>query len=346
MLEIDASFGYGQVLRTAIALSTLTLKQIKVTNIRKGRAKPGLMPQHLAGVKAAGEFCNAEIKGLKIGSTEIEFVPKKHNFQSKKIDIGTAGQISLLLQTLMPLLLFADNEVSLEMIGGTSGLGAPTLDYLKNVTFSIVSKLGVKLSDIEVVKHGFYPKGQGLVKAGFHPNKRLDAIELADRGKVKSVRGISVAGSLPKHIADRQAGTAERILNDHGIDDVQIESIAVKTASPGTCITLWAECENTVLGYDSIGEIGKPAEKVGEECASSLLKSIGSEAALDKWMSDQVLPFLALAKGRSEVRVEEFTDHVKSNIRIIENVLNVKFEIDEKSKIISVDGIGFSADKI
>src|SRR5438445_12475608 len=98
MLEIDGSIGYGQVLRTSLALSSLLLKPIRVFNIRKGRTKPGLMAQHFTGVKVAGEFCDAEIKGLKIGSTEIEFVPKKLRIENKKIDIGTAGQIPLLIQ--------------------------------------------------------------------------------------------------------------------------------------------------------------------------------------------------------------------------------------------------------
>jgi len=91
MIEIDGSIGYGQVLRTAIALSCLTLKPIRIFNIRKGRPKPGLMAQHLMGVKIAGEFCNAEIKGLKLYSTEVEFSPKSFNVSDKKIDIGTAG---------------------------------------------------------------------------------------------------------------------------------------------------------------------------------------------------------------------------------------------------------------
>ncbi|MDI6798647.1 MAG: RNA 3'-terminal phosphate cyclase, partial [Candidatus Aenigmarchaeota archaeon] len=95
MITIDGAIGYGQVLRTAIALSALLLKPIRIFNIRKGRPKPGLLAQHLTGVKIAGEFCDAEIKGLEIGSTEVEFIPKELKVTDKKIDIGTAGQISL-----------------------------------------------------------------------------------------------------------------------------------------------------------------------------------------------------------------------------------------------------------
>jgi len=169
----------------------------------------------------------------------------------------------------------------------------------------------------------------------------LNAIKLLDKKTLKSVRGISISGSLPQHIADRQASSAKKTLNEHGISDVNIKSIVTRTASPGTCITLWAEYENTILGSDNVGERGKPAEKIGEECARSLIKSIESGSALDKWMSDQILIFLALAHGKSKVKIEEFTNHVTSNIAIIESMLDVKFETDEKNNLVSINGAGY-----
>lgn len=342
MIVIDGAIGYGQVLRTAVALSALTLKPIRVFNIRKGRSKPGLMPQHLAGVKAAGEFCNAEIKGLGIGSTEIEFVPKELNITDRKIDIGTAGQISLLLQTLTPMLIFSGNPVNLDIIGGTAGLGAPTMQFVKHVTFPNLSKLGVPLPEIEIVREGFYPKGGGVVKAKNFPAKNLKSIKLLERGKVKAIKGISVAGSLPMHVAERQTGSATKILEDHGFDAIQIESKMIETFSPGTSITLWAETESSVIGADALGERGKPAEEVGKEAASELVKSIESKSALDKYMGDQMLPFLALAHGYSEITVEEITQHCKTNIAVCEQILGVKFDVDEKMRKIGVEGINYS----
>jgi RNA 3'-terminal phosphate cyclase (GTP) len=337
MIVIDGAIGYGQVLRTAVALSALTLKPIRIFNIRKGRSKPGLMPQHLAGVKAAGEFCNAEIKGLGIGSTEIEFVPKELNITDRKIDIGTAGQISLLLQTLTPLLIFSDNPVNLEIIGGTAGLGAPTMQFVKHVTFPNLSKLGVPIE-----RDGFYPRGGGVVKTKNFPAKNLKSIKLLERGELKAIKGISVAGSLPMHVAERQIGSATKIFKDHGFDVIQIESKMIETFSPGTSITLWAETESSVIGADALGERGKPAEEVGKEAASELVKSIESKSALDKYTGDQILPFLALAQGYSEITVEEITQHCKTNIAVCEQILGVKFDVDEKMKMIGVEGINYS----
>lgn len=337
MITIDGSVGYGQVLRTSIALSSLTLKPIRIINIRKNRPKPGLMAQHLTGVKIAGEFTNAKIRGLKLYSTELEFIPKSYNFRSRKINIGTAGSIALLLQTLTPLLIFADNELTLEIVGGTAGLGAPTIQYIQYVTFPILNKLGIPSPSIEIIREGFYPKGQGKVKITFYPTKKINPIKLLERGGINCIKGVSVVGSLPEEITKRQANSAKKVLIENNYVNVEIKKKTVDTASPGTSITLWAECEKSILGADTIGEKGKRAEKVGEDVANELINSLNSGAPLDKYMADQILSFLVFANGNSEIVVEELTEHCKTNIHVIENILNVKFNV--KDKIITVKGI-------
>lgn len=337
-VEIDGSIGYGQVVRTAVALSALTLRPIRIFNIRKGRPKPGLMAQHLTGIKIAAEFCSADISGLSIGSMEINFKPKKISAPSqKKIDIGTAGSIGLLLQTLAPLCMFAEKEIELDIIGGTAGLGAPPIEYLKYVTFPILSKLGVPQPDIEVIKQGFYPRGGGRVKIKFYPTKQLKAIKLTECGDVKSIRGISIAGKLPEHVAERQAKAAEEYLKQKGFD-VKIERQTVQTMSAGTSITLWAECEHTILGANNIGKLKVPAETIGKRAAKELMESIKSNSALDKYMADQIIPFIALAEGTSKITVEKITEHCKTNIRVVEKLLPVKFET--YGNTISVGGVG------
>jgi RNA 3'-phosphate cyclase len=338
---IDGSEGYGQVLRTAIALSALTLKPIKIINIRKGRPRPGIFPQHAMGIKVAAEFCDAEVSGLEYGSMEVEFSPRKFDVKDKTIDIGTAGSIPLLLQTLTPLLAFADKKVTLEIIGGTAGLGSASIEFVKYVTFPILNKLGLPLPEIEILKQGFYPRGGGRVRIIFQPVKLLNYINLTNPGKVLSIKGISIAGSLPESVALRQAESARKILSKI-TNNIQIDYASVPTYSQGTSITLWAETENSILGSDNIGRRGVRAEEIGREAAQSLISSIESKAALDKFMADQIIPFLALANGKSSVTVEEVTQHCLSNISVCEKILGCKFLIDKTNKKIEIEGIGFT----
>ena len=341
MIIIDGSEGWGQILRTSIALSALTLKPVKVTNIRASRPRPGLMPQHLMGIKIAAEFCDAEVSGLQFGSMEVEFSPKKTDVKDKIIDIGTAGSIPLILQTLTPLLAFAGKEVTLEIIGGTAGLGSPTIEYVKCVTFPILNKLGLPLPEIETLKQGFYPRGGGRVRITFEPSKLLNYVNLVDPGKVLSIKGISIAGGLPESVALRQAEPAKQFLSKI-TENIQIDSTSLNTYSQGTSITLWAETENSILGSDNIGKRGVRAEDIGRQAAEELLKSVQSKATLDKFMSDQIIPFIALAHGKSSVTVEEITQHCLSNISVCEKILGCKFSVDKANKRIDVEGIGFS----
>jgi RNA 3'-phosphate cyclase len=343
MITIDGKEGGGQVLRVALGLSAVTGEPIKVTNIRGSRdGGVGLKSQHLEGVLAIAKLCNADIKGAKLGSTEIEFVPGRIEGKDLGIRLPTAGSIGLLFQSLQLPSAFAASELRFQISGGsTASAWSPTLSYVQNAFLPIVRKLGYK-ADIRIVRHGFYPKGGAEAQITVYPIRKLSSISLTESGMVKSVKGASVAGSLPTHVVDRQTDSAKRVLKDHGLSEVEISSQSVNTISPGTSITLWAECENTVLGSDAIGEKGLPAEKVGEDAALRLIKSIESRSCLDKHMSDQILVFLALATGKSQVTLEEFTGHVRTSIRVIEQILAVKFETESEKRLLCVDGIGFS----
>ena len=344
LVTIDGSIGYGQVLRTAVSLSALTLQPIRIINIRAGCPRPGLMPQHLAGIKIAGEFCNAELRGAQYGSMEIEFLPKELNVSDKRIDIGTAGSIGLLLQTLLPLLVFAEKSTNLEISGGTAGLGAPSVEYIKHVTLQMLTKFGLDfdLAEFEIMRQGFYPRGGGLVKVKIKPVSRLGYANILQQGTIKMVKGFSIAGSLPETVATRQANAAKEFLLQNGIDSiVDIEAKSVETLSQGTSITIFEQNDESILGADGIGRRGVRSEEIGKEVAEEFLKSLRSGAALDKWMGDQIVPFIALASGRSSMTVEEITDHCRTNMFVCEKILRVKFEVEGKK--ISCDGIGFSA---
>jgi RNA 3'-phosphate cyclase len=328
-LDIDGSYGEGggQILRLATGLSAVTAKPIRVSNIRTGRRKPGLMPQHLRGIEAVAKICNAKISGFTEGSTQIEFYPEEMSHEHLRIDIGTAGSIGLVFQGIMIPAIHTDRPLEFEVTGGTDVSWSPNITYFREVFCNFIKKMGIQI-EADVQRYGFYPKGGGRVILRVHPGT-LRRIELENRERFVRYDVLSIASeSLRKaRVSERQAEAAIKILGRKSESELKEY---VRTESPGSSLHLHAHFENTILGTTCLGERGKPAEKIGEECTNFLNKQVDTGACLDRWMGDQILPYMALAPGRSSVSVAELTNHAKTSMWLIEQFLPVKFESVEE----------------
>ncbi|MFC2143523.1 RNA 3'-terminal phosphate cyclase, partial [Candidatus Aenigmatarchaeota archaeon] len=276
MINIDGSYGEGggAIIRNAITLSAVTGKSCKINNIRANRSVPGLRPQHLKGVEAMAKLCNAKVTGLTVGSTKIEFIPKKIESRTLIIDIGTAGSITLVLQTLIPACLHADSPIELEITGGTDVKWAPTMAYFETVFCGNLKNMGIIIKS-SILCNGFYPKGGGKVRVKIHPCKEIKQIDWSERGNIQRIDCWSFASDSLKNkdVAERQMKGFKKIF-DVNNKDVKY----VSTLSIGTSITAHAHC-NTILGACVLGDIKKKAEHVGHECAKLLKKQIGTKAA-------------------------------------------------------------------
>lgn len=333
MIDVDGSFGEGggQILRTAVSLASVLGKDVRINNIRAGRSEPGLKAQHLTGVRAAAEICDAEVEGAEVGSTKLVFQPSKLKSGGFRFDVGTAGSITLVLQTIMPLMICAGGRVVVEVTGGTDVRWSPPVDYVSNVTLKVLRKMGYD-GRLEVARRGHYPRGGGLVRFSVEPVEGLKPIAGLDLGVVVEVRGVSHSVGLPVHVAERQSAAAARVLRAGGLPKPEIIIEYQETGpglGPGSGLVLFAETERgAVLGADSLGERGKPAEEVGSDAANRLVEEVESGAFLDRHMGDMVIPFMALANGTSEVSLSRVTQHTLTNVKVAELLAGVKFEID------------------
>lgn len=328
MLEIDGSYGEGggQLVRTAVALSAVTGKEIRVTNIRKNRPNPGLKRQHLKALETAARIFKAQISGLFPGSTELSFAPVEIEGGKYDIDIGTAGSITLLLQCIMPALPFAKEKVELTVKGGTDVAWSPTIDYLQHVTLRALERLGYSGS-VTLKEHGYYPKGGGKVSAYFKPCRLQGFHFLKEEEEIK---GISHASNLPTHVPLRQAEAASTRLMEAGYQS-QIETQSFEAFSTGSGITLWTG----YIGGSALGKRGLPAEKVGKSAADEIIPEFRAGASVDTHLADQLIPYMALA-GDSSYTVRELSLHTATNIWITEQFLDVKFKIEEKEGLFEI----------
>lgn len=332
LVEIDGSFGEagGQILRTACALSAITKKPCHIFNIRKGRPKPGLQTQHLLGIQALAQLCNGRLEGDYLDSEEIKFYPGEIYRDWVSVNIPTAGSITLVLQSLIPAALFASQPVKIIFDGGaTDTFFSPTIDYFRYCFLKILEKMGTKV-EINIIKRGYYPEGGAKVELKIFSTK-LKGLNLIEKGGLKKILIISGASEFLKNkkVAERQLAGAREILGKLKLP-IEERVEYYPTQCPGSQICFIAEFENTVIGIDNLGKLGKRAEDIGKEAALELLKEEKSGACLDKHLADQVLPYLALVKEKSQITVSEITNHCKTNIWVIEQFFKGKFDIKGK----------------
>ncbi|MGE5892852.1 MAG: RNA 3'-terminal phosphate cyclase, partial [bacterium] len=213
MIEIDGSSGEGggQILRTALGLSAALQKPFRIFNIRINRKKPGLMPQHLMAVRAMKIISGATVTGDSPGSMELMFRPARVKPGAYTFDIGTAGSTSLLLQALLPPLVFADESSSLVLKGGTHVPFSPPFHYISAVFLPVLNRLGIGLT-AAIEHYGFYPQGGGSISVSISPQRNPRGLTMRERGVVREITGISGVGNLPLTIAERQARAAREIL--------------------------------------------------------------------------------------------------------------------------------------
>lgn len=341
MVVIDGSYGEGggQIVRTAVGLSAYFGEPCQVINIRKGRPNPGLRAQHVAGVKAVLKMCHGRAEGLREGSDCLVFFPGAIRGGNYEVEIGTAGAVGLVLQTVMLPSVKLSSRLLLRIKGGTDVKWAPSVFYIKEVLLPTLKKIGYK-GDLEVKKRGYYPQGGGEVLF-WAEGSQIAGIEVSKRGELLKVIGVSHAAKPleKRRVAERQREAALKVLQEEGIQ-AEIYVKYFDTPSLGSGIDLLALCQESLLGSNAIGEKGKRAEEVGREAAEKLLRVLSTEAAFDPHMGDQILPFLAIAKGPSLVTVSQATDHIRTNLWVIGHFPDCrKLRIYEEGKRCLIEAI-------
>ncbi len=330
MLKIDGSYGEGggQILRSSLALSMVKGIEIKVYDIRANRPNPGLSHQHLMAIKAASKICGARTEGVEKGSTEITFEPGEIEGGVYNFDIGTAGSVTLLLQTLIPPAFEAEEEMTLKVRGGTDVKWSPPYDYFENVFLELLRRMNGDIES-ELIKRGHYPKGGGKVKVTIGPSELED---LSLSGEINGIEGRAFVTELPEHIAERMK---KQVLKEFIELETSISVGSYESASPGTGIVIWTR-GGKILGTGVLGEKGVPAEEVGKNAVEGLKKDIEAGVDLDPNAADQLVPFLALLDDEGVLTTRKLTGHLETNVWLVNRFLKDEIELVEKDTAVEI----------
>ncbi|GJQ24783.1 MAG: RNA 3'-phosphate cyclase [Planctomycetia bacterium] len=317
VITIDGSFGEGggQILRTALSLSAITQRPFEIHNIRAHRKTPGLSHQHLQSVNATASICNAEVIGNHLRSTNLKFFPGEIQAGTYHFDIGTAGSVSLVLQTIFYPLSLANKPSSLTIIGGTHVSHSPSADYLTHQWLYFLEKIGFA-AEIQTLRAGFYPRGGGEIIVKINPQNPLNPIHLEERGELLIVHGISTVSNLDSNIAQRQQTQARKKFIERSIPH-KIEISKIPAIGKGTMLLLVGKFGKSQCCYFSLGAIGKRAETVADEACDKFFYFLETKGVIDEYLADQLIIPLALTKGLSQYTTPRITQHLLTNIEIV-----------------------------
>ncbi|MCY1021550.1 RNA 3'-terminal phosphate cyclase [Pyxidicoccus sp. MSG2] len=329
MVRIDGSQGEGggQVLRTSLALSLVTGTPFTMTNIRAGRKKPGLLRQHLTGVKAAEAVGAAEVSGAELGSRELTFRPRALAAGNYHFSVGTAGSATLVMQTVLPALLMAGTPSTLMLEGGTHNPAAPPFDFLQKAYLPLLRKMGPAV-EATLERPGFFPAGGGKFRVDVRPAP-LEPVSLLERGRVLRREVKAVVAMIPFDVAKRELDVAGGALKWRP-DELRTEELK-RSPGPGNVLMAEVESEHVTEVFTAFGERGKRAEMVAEEMVAEVKRYLDAEVPVGEHLCDQLLLLLALAKGGT-FRTLPLDGHAETQLHTMAHFLDVKVQVREVSR--------------
>jgi len=315
MIEIDGAQGEGggQILRSALSLALCTGQPFRISRIRAGRTKPGLLRQHVTAVKAAAAISDAEVDGCEVNSSALTFRPGQVRPGDYSFSIGTAGSCTLVLQTVLPPLLTAAEPSVIRISGGTHNKAAPPVDFLSRAFLPLIARMGAVVT-LTVERHGFYPRGGGLIVAQIAPVARLRPIEVLARGERRRGYAESYVAGVPTHVAERELAVIGRRLNWLP-EQLQLRGVPAEMG-PGNVLTVTLEHEHVVEVFTGFGEKGRSAEGVAEATAAEVREYLAHDSPVGPYLADQLLLPMALGGIDTFVTCAP-TPHFTSNADVI-----------------------------
>ena len=323
MIDLDGSEGEGggQILRTALTLAMISGQAFTLRNIRAGRAKPGLLRQHLTAVQAAAVISDATVDGAALASRQLRFVPGSVRAGDYRFAIGTAGSTALVLQTVLPALWCANAPSTVHITGGTHNAMAPPVEFLQEAWLPLLARMGAT-ADITLLRHGFFPAGGGALRASAQPSA-LRPIDLPERGELRTAHVHALVAGIPREVAERET--------KHIADAFTQATTAItqlpQTDGPGNVVSLLLAHANVTELFFGFGERGRSSERVAGGVVREARAYLASGAAVGEHLADQLVLPMALAGGGSFTTMRP-SNHLLTNISVIQRFVGVQISVD------------------
>jgi len=326
-ITIDGSEGEGggQILRSALALSLATGRPFRAEHIRAGRKRPGLLRQHLTCVQLAARIGDAHVEGAELGSPILVFQPQGCRAGTYRVQVGSAGSTSLVVQSVLPALLHADGPSELVVEGGTHAQQAPPFEFLRDAWIPLIERTGASVG-AELERPGFFPKGGGRLRVDATPAADPQPLELLERGARREVAATALVARLPRHIGERELAVVAKRLG------WQAKALHVEeredSTGPGNALLLRVAHEHVTEVFAAFGAVGVPAEAVARHACNAARDWMSADVPVGEHLADQLMLPLALGAG-GVYRTNALTQHARTNLAVIRLFLGDVIRVQE-----------------
>lgn len=367
--------GGGQIFRLATCLAALTQHRLHMTDIRGNRSGGGgLKLQHLAGAQWLARAVGAPTRGLHKRCRTLEFYAHEEDAHSLElrgtawgklqgsIDVGSPGAVALVLQSILPLLLFSgrveresgERVIRIRIRGGTNVSNAPSVDYLQQVLCPMLEKIGLPRMEIDVRLRGWSlgktEMGEiEVVVESLSKGQTLPAFSLIERGEIVKMQVTILAPKSGEQAFRSEVTKAMELAFPKLPFDTAFEPsghekrlymLIVAHASSGAR-----------LGRDKLFLQGRTSTALDAAISSVVAQVVGGlktelehGACVDEFLRDQLVVFQALAQGRSRVSPGsheqggwiEASLHARTACWVAARMLGVEFDREG-----SCEGVGW-----
>ncbi|HYD36850.1 MAG TPA: RNA 3'-terminal phosphate cyclase, partial [Allosphingosinicella sp.] len=215
---------------------------------------------------------------------------------------------------------------SLALEGGTHNIHAPPFDFLERVFLPILNRMGPRVS-ARLVRPGFYPAGGGRIEVEIEPCAALSRLDLLERGELRSVVARALVAGLPGEIAVRELASVEKVLG-WPEESRRIEQLPERQG-PGNILMLEAVFDHATELVSGFGQLGVPAQTVGEKAARRMAGYLASGAVAGPYLADQLLLPMALAGGGRFTTVKP-SQHSRTGAGVIARFLDARIAFEER----------------
>ena len=331
MIEIDGSQGEGggQIVRSSLALSAMTGKPLNLTNIRGGRKKPGLLRQHLTGLKAIAAICDAKVNGAELGSMSLTFEPSAIRGGTYSFQVGSAGSAVLVMQTILPALMKAESPSSVTIGGGTHAAWAPPFDFFERCFLTQLAQMNATVTT-SLRSYGFYPAGGGEIETKVEPSPNLKGLELIERTGSLRPKVISLVSRVPESVGERECDVIRRKAG-WSVDDCEVVN-ASQSGGPGNVVMIECSFDNVAELFIGFGRVGVKAEQVARSTLRETRRYLAANVPVGEYLADQLLMPMGIAatQGHSSIfRTMPLSQHSRTHIDVLKRFLNINVNVKE-----------------